>query len=122
MAKNIIKEIIIVLLLTLAIILVLGILLYRYVPANKVLPDLSKVEYTTDEEIKKEIQTAGNDIDTESIVMTYEVTSADLANYKKVKEYVSGKTNPFASLDARNGHKYRYSKLTNRRYFNKYKY
>ena len=47
MAKDIIKEIIIVLLLTLAIILILGVLLYEYVPANKIIPE--KVSYTTPE-------------------------------------------------------------------------
>ena len=36
MAKSIIKELIIVLLLCLAIILVLGILLYEYVPVSKI--------------------------------------------------------------------------------------
>ena len=37
--KNIIKEIIIFLLLTLAIILVLGVVLYQYVPTNKIIPE-----------------------------------------------------------------------------------
>ena len=39
MAKNVIKEIIIILLLALAIILILGVLLYRYTAYNKVLPE-----------------------------------------------------------------------------------
>lgn len=39
MAKSVIKEIIIVLLLCLAIILVLGILLYEYVPITKTIPN-----------------------------------------------------------------------------------
>ena len=47
MAKSIIKEIIIILLLSLAIILVLGILLYEYVPTNKTIPNSSS--YTTPE-------------------------------------------------------------------------
>ena len=55
MTKNIMKEIIIILLLTLAIILVLGVLLYEYVPANKIIPE--KVAYTTPEEVKKELET-----------------------------------------------------------------
>ena len=52
MAKSIIKELIIVLLLCLAIILVLGILLYEYVPVSKTIPN--EVSYTTPEEVKEE--------------------------------------------------------------------
>ena len=47
MAKNVLKEIIIILLLTLAIILLLGVLLYEYVPMNKVVPEA--VTYTATE-------------------------------------------------------------------------
>ena len=39
MSKNLIKEIIILLLLILATILVLGVVLYEYVPMNKVIPE-----------------------------------------------------------------------------------
>ena len=49
MAKTIIKEIIIMLLLCLAIILVLGVLLYEYVPSNKLIPE--EVSYTTPQDI-----------------------------------------------------------------------
>ena len=42
MKKNVIKEIIIVLLLALAIILILGVLLYEFVPANKIIPETSQ--------------------------------------------------------------------------------
>ena len=50
MTKKVIKEIIIMLLLCLAIILVLGVLLYEYVPSNKIVPD--EVSYTTPEEVQ----------------------------------------------------------------------
>ena len=53
MIKGFIKELIIALLLCLAIILVLGILLYNYNPSSKTLPD--KVAYTTPEKIKEEL-------------------------------------------------------------------
>lgn len=95
MAKNIIKEIIIVLLLTLAIILVLGVLLYEYVPANKIIPE--KVSYTTPENVKTELETDSNVDDTE-VVVTYEIDSTDLNNYKRIQEYIPGKKNPFSSL------------------------
>ena len=47
MSKNVLREIIILLLLTLAIILLLGVLLYEYVPMNKEIPE--KVTYTATE-------------------------------------------------------------------------
>ena len=98
-AKNIIKEIIIVLLLILAIILILGILLYGYVPNNKIIPQ--QVSYTTPENVKEELATSEN-VDDSQIIMTYEVTATDLTNYKKTKDYVSGKKNPFESINSQN--------------------
>lgn len=96
MAKNIIKEIIIVLLLTLAIILILGVLLYEYVPANKIIPE--KVSYTTPENAKTELQTDTN-VDDTQVVVTYQIDSTDLSNYRKIQEYVPGKKNPFESIE-----------------------
>lgn len=99
MAKNIIKEIIIVLLLTLAIILVLGVLLYGYVPANKMIPE--KVSYTTPEQVKTELEADVNESDDE-LYVDYHIDSTQLNNYKKIQEYVPGKKNPFASLENEN--------------------
>ena len=96
MAKAIIKELIIVLLLCLAIILVLGILLYEYVPISKTIPN--QVAYTTPEEVKEELL-ASEQIDESQIVMTYEVNSDDLNNYKRIQDYKPGKANPFSSYE-----------------------
>lgn len=96
MAKNIIKEIIIVLLLCLAIILILGVLLYDYVPSNKVIPE--KVSYTTPQNVKEELSKAES-IDESQVVLTYEVDATDLNNYKRVSDYVPGKQNPFSSYE-----------------------
>ena len=95
MSKNIIKEIIMILLLTLAIILVLGVLLYEYVPANKIIPE--KVSYTTPEEAKTELET---DIDEseEELYVDYHIDSTQLNNYKKIQEYVPGRKNPFGEV------------------------
>ena len=92
--KNIIKEIIIFLLLTLAIILVLGVVLYQYVPTNKIIPET--VSYTTPEKVKAELQTDEN-VDTSEVVVTYQIDSTDLSNYQRINEYVSGRNTPFAS-------------------------
>lgn len=96
MKKDILKEIIIILLLTLVIILILGILLYEYVPANKIIPE--KVSYTTSEDVKKELETDTSVDDTE-VIITYQIDSTDLTNYRKIQEYVPGKKNPFSSID-----------------------
>lgn len=97
MAKSIIKEIIIVLLLCLAIMLVLGILLYEYVPITKTLPN--EVSYTTPENVKQELL-SNSDVDDTQVIMTYEVNQDDLNNYKKVKDYVPGKADPFSSYES----------------------
>lgn len=96
MAKSIIKEIIIVLLLCLAIMLVLGILLYEYVPITKTLPNV--VSYTTPENVKQELLSS-SDVDDTQVIMTYEVNQDDLNNYRRVQDYVPGKANPFSSYE-----------------------
>ncbi len=103
MSKNIIKEIIIILLLALAIIMVLGVLLYEYVPANKIIPE--KISYTTPENVRTELETSQNNINDE-IIVTYEIDATDLNNYKKIQEYVPGKKNPFKTIEnEENGNK-----------------
>ena len=97
MSKNIIKEIIMILLLTLAIILVLGVLLYEYVPANKIIPE--KVSYTTPEEVKTELETVVNE-DEEELYVDYHIDSTQIKNYQKIQEYVPGRKNPFVSLES----------------------
>lgn len=93
MVKNIIKEIIIVLLLALAIILILGVILYEYVPANKIVPET--LSYITPEKVQQELQSE-EEVDDTEIVITYKIDSTDLNNYKRIQEYVPGKKNPFA--------------------------
>ena len=78
MAKSVIKEIIIVLLLSLAIVLILGILFYEYIPISKEVPDEVQYSASTDVEAKKsEIKTLKAESDYES-TETDSVTSSDL--------------------------------------------
>ena len=95
MAKNIIKEIIIVLLLAIVIILILGVILYEYIPANKIVPE--KVSYTTPGSVQEELKN-GEEIKEDEIVITYQIDSTDLKNYEKINEYVPGKKNPFEAV------------------------
>ena len=94
MTKSIFKEIIIVLLLILAIILILGVILYEYVPSNKIIPE--QISYTTPDNVKTEIESQVN-FEEEEVVLKYTIDATDLQNYKKVNEYVPGKSNPFAA-------------------------
>ena len=93
MAKKVIKEIIIMLLLVLAIILILGVLLYEYVPSNKIIPD--EVAYTTPEAVQEELSKSEN-VDNDEVILTYSVDSTDLDNYERINTYVPGKPNPFS--------------------------
>ena len=93
MAKKVIKEIIIMLLLCLAIILILGVLLYEYVPSNKIIPD--EVSYTTPEAVQEELSKS-EDVDNDEVILTYSVDSTDLDNYERINTYVPGKPNPFS--------------------------
>lgn len=80
----------------LAIILVLGILLYDYVPISKTVPN--QVAYTTPEDVKQELIQSGS-LDESEVIMTYEVNNDDLNNYRRVKDYKPGKANPFSSYE-----------------------
>ena len=93
MAKKVIKEIIIMLLLCLAIILILGVLLYEYVPGNKIIPD--EVSYTTPEAVQEELSKS-EDVENDEVILTYSVDSTDLDNYERINTYVPGKPNPFS--------------------------
>ena len=93
MAKSIVKEIIIALLLCLAIILVLAVVLYAYIPNNKVIPET--VSYTAPEEVKDIL--AETDVDTSQVILTYEVNGSDLSTAQKTNNYNPGKVNPFSS-------------------------
>ena len=83
MLKSVFKEIIIVLLLILAIVLVLGIFLYDYVPTNKIVPKIE--QYQAPDDVREEI------------------TNEDLKVYEKAKDYDKGKINPFAEISTESG-------------------
>ncbi len=94
MANTIFKEIGIVLLLLVAIVLILGILLYDYIPNNKTVP--AKVEaYTFPSDIKEELSTTIKG--EQKIVRTYYIDSDNLSLYENTKEYNKGRAHPFAT-------------------------
>lgn len=94
MAKTIIKEIIIVLLLILTILLVLGVFLYDYIPMNKVVPKIE--QYEAPNNIKEELSEDIEDMQNAISPIVYEINNKDLKLYEKNKDYQKGKVNPFA--------------------------
>ena len=94
MIKTIIKETFIMILLCVAIILILGILFYDYIPSNKVVP--AKEAYETPNNVKEEINEQITEI--EKTEISYEVTEKDLKLYKQTSSYQPGKPDPFAEL------------------------
>lgn len=92
MFKSIIKEIFIMLLLCVAIILILGVIFYNYIPTNKTIPE-KLATYTTPENIKEKIEEQISEAEKEEI--TYEIDSKDLKLYKQTNSYTTGKRNPF---------------------------
>ena len=100
MFKSVFKEICIMLLLCVAIVLILGVLFYNYIPNNKAIPN-KLATYETPEDIKaemeKEIIESGKDS------VTYQVTGAELSLYKERHSYTPGKVNPFSALSTGEG-------------------
>lgn len=94
MTKNFFKELIIVLLLLVAIVLLLGIFLYDYIPTNKIVPKIE--QYQVPNNIQEELKSTVNDISEEQTKIVYEIDGTDLNNYEKTNDYQKGKVNPFA--------------------------
>ncbi|WP_305133288.1 hypothetical protein [Thomasclavelia cocleata] len=92
--KSIIKEIRIVLLLLLAMILVLGVFLYDYIPTSKIVPKIE--QYQVPNNIKEELEKNVNDTEEKQPQIVYEVDGKDLKNAEKSKDYQKGKVNPFS--------------------------
>ena len=100
MAKAIIKEIFIMLLLCVAIVLVFGVIFYDYIPTNKAVPN--KLEaYVTPENIQEEIDEEIKEMN--KVEVSYEITESDLDMNKQTHSYTPGKRDPFsASTDYTN--------------------
>ena len=92
MLKSVMKEIVIILLLSIAILLILMVLFYDYIPLSKVMPE--RETYVTPSEVQQELaeDIAKND----AVPITDSVTDADLNIYKQSGTTVEGKANPFA--------------------------
>lgn len=93
MAKSIFKEISVMLLFCIAMLLILGIIFYSYIPSNKLVPN-RVTAYSTPENVKGEIDESITDYTGEKV---YEITDSDLSLYKQKQSYNPGKADPFAA-------------------------
>jgi len=95
MFKTVIKEIGIVLLLLVAVVLLLAIVFYDYIPSNKIVP-IKIQAFEVPEDVKQELKDANPT--EQNIVKTYYIDNDDLDLYN----YDKGKPNPFAQDGAIN--------------------
>lgn len=94
MAKTIFKEILIILLVCVAIILLMAVIFYNYIPTNKVIP--AKVTaYQLPQNVEEIINETTIDSYNSSSV-NYTIDSADLSKYQASQSYNPGKADPFS--------------------------
>lgn len=110
MVKTIIKEIGIVILLIITIILILGIVLYDYIPNNKSIPIKPQV-YEFPSDIKEELQE--NVEEGQNIIKTYYIDETDLNAYESKKDYKKGNPNPFADSSTNSSTQVTNTEVTN---------
>lgn len=91
--KSIIKEIFIILLVCIAIVLIMTVIFYNFIPANKIIP--TKVTaYERPENIESEISVETDNTFTMQ-EQDYTVQDSDLNKYKQSQSYNPGKPDPF---------------------------
>lgn len=99
MIKNIIKEGIIIILLLIAIIFILSIVFYEYMPNNKTIP--SEIQaYNLPEDMQQELKSSIETAEQQNIVKTLYIDNSDLKSYETKKDYNKGKANPFADYSS----------------------
>ena len=96
MVKSIIKEIFIMGLLFIAIGLLIGVLLYEYMPNKRDVP--TKQAYYTPENIKTELGEKVTEL--EKTEISYEITDSDLTVYRQISSYKPGKADPFSLVES----------------------
>lgn len=75
--------------------LLFAVLFYKYIPSKKIIEPVQN--YVASEEVR-ELLSDNITEEQNEVVYTYEVTASDLTRYEKNKDYVPGKSNPFATL------------------------
>lgn len=92
--KKTLKQVMIVFLTVVTVALVFAIILYKYIPTNKVIP--TKVPaYSTPESVEAEIKESNTEAEFASENQVYEITDSDLSQYQSKRSYNPGKSDPF---------------------------
>ena len=95
MAKGTIaKQTLLTLVTVLAVAFVLVVVLYKYIPTNKIVPTKVK-EYKTSQEVATEIAETQESDALKKQEKSYEITDADLNLYRSTQSYNPGKPDPF---------------------------
>ena len=103
--SKVIREVIIMLLICLAIMVLLAVGLYQWIPNRKIIPQIEvyaisdEVKDLLEDDIQERTEENGNPILTyTSSNESIEVTSSDLNSYEESYDYVPGKSHPFAEV------------------------
>ena len=101
--KRFLKELMITILLCIALVLILAVIFYDYIPINKTIPQ--PVEYAMPESLSEVKEELNNTVQNEEarIIVTYEIDDSDLSGYKKQGSYKEGKVDPFSISNSENG-------------------
>lgn len=106
--KSFFKNVFLIIALSLAILMIIGICLYDFIPTNSTFAEANTyetnaktlkvlAEITNDENLNEDGE-SGNNV----VLKEYSVTEADLATYIAKKDYQKGKTDPFSGVGSTN--------------------
>lgn len=98
MEKGVLRQVLITLLVLIALILVLAIIFYQFLPTNKIVP-VKVTEYKTPESVSQEINNNTSEQEFSSVNELLEITDSDLSKYKSTKSYNPGKSDPFSEVE-----------------------
>lgn len=98
MEKGVLRQVLITLLVLIALILVLAIIFYQFLPTNKIVP-VKVTEYKTPESVSQEINDNTSEQEFRSVNELLEITDSDLSKYKSTKSYNPGKSDPFSEVE-----------------------
>lgn len=98
MEKGVLRQVLITLLVLIALILVLAIIFYQFLPTNKIVP-IKVTEYKTPESVSQEINDNTSEQEFSSVNELLEITDSDLSKYKSTKSYNPGKSDPFSEVE-----------------------
>lgn len=99
--RSVSRELFIMALLLMIVVFMVGMIFYKYMPNNKIVPE--PIAYTADssttttlQEIAASRDSVSGSSETKSVIKSYSIGEKDLSAAASKQTYVSGKTDPFA--------------------------